>query len=131
MIKRNSLPHAVEATPNHPKHTTTTNRTFASTSTVTLKNIQFPEFGNHRLDNIKANVFGFPYQWLLDFCKLNELIVQKPFPLPRIQDILHQGGKYNYFTKIDLSMTFYYFELFKHSKKICIISTEENNYSYN
>ena len=70
-------------------------------------------------------------RWLSDFRKLNELIVRKPFPLPRIQDILHQRGKYTYFTKIDLSMMFYCFELSDESKKICVISTEENNYAYN
>ena len=60
--------------------------------------------------------------------KLNELIVCKPFPLPQIQDILHQRGKYTYFTKIDLSMMFYCFELSERSKRICVISTV---YAYN
>ena len=70
-------------------------------------------------------------RWLSDFRKLNKLIVRKPFPLPKIQDILQQRGKYTYFTKIDLSMMFYCFELSERSKRICVISTEENNYSYN
>ena len=67
-------------------------------------------------------------QWLSDFQKLNKIIVKTPFPLPRIQDILQQKGKYTHFTKIDLSMMFYCFE---RSKKICAISTKENNYYYN
>ena len=70
-------------------------------------------------------------RWLSDFRKLNELIVRKPFLLPRIQDILHQRGKYTYFTKINLLMMFYCFELSKRSKHICVISTEENNHCYN
>ena len=70
-------------------------------------------------------------RWLSDFRKLNKLIVRKPFPLPKIQDILLERGTYTYFTKIDLSMMFYCFELSDRSKRICVISTEENNYSYN
>ena len=69
--------------------------------------------------------------WLWDFWKLNKLIVQKPFPLPCTQDILHQQGQYAHFSKIDLSMMFYCFELSERSKRICVISTEENNYSFN
>ena len=70
-------------------------------------------------------------RWLSDFRKLNKLIVRKPFPLPKIQDILLERGTYTYFTKIDLSMMFYCFELSDRSKRICVISTEENNYAYN
>ena len=70
-------------------------------------------------------------RWLSDFRKLNKLIVRKPFPLPKIQDILLERGTYTYFTKIDLSMMFYCFELSERSKRICVISTENNNYSYN
>ena len=49
-------------------------------------------------------------RWLSDFRKLNSLIVRKPYPLPKIQDILLRRGKYTYFTKIDLSMMFYCFK---------------------
>ena len=71
--------------------------------------------------HIEESEWGFPrfiipkkdgrVCWLLDFRKLNKLIVRKPFPLPKTQDILLQRGTYTYFTKIDLSMMFYCFEL--------------------
>ena len=90
---------------------------------------------------IGGSEWGFPsiiipkkdgtVQWLSDFRKLNKLIVRKPFPLPKIQDILLKRGTYIYVTKIDLFMMFYCFELSDCSKRICVISTDNNNYSYN
>ena len=59
------------------------------------------------------------------------MIVRKLFPLPKIQDILLVRGTYTYLTKIDLSMMFYCFKLSERSKQIYVISTEDNNYSYN
>ena len=58
------------------------------------------------------------------------MIVRKPYVLPRIQDIMNKRGTYNYFTKIDLSMMFYCFELDEASQKICVISTEYGNFAY-
>ena len=55
-------------------------------------------------------------RWVSDFRELNKLIKRKTFPMPKIQDIMNRRGKYKYFTKIDLSMFFYYFELVDESK---------------
>ena len=59
------------------------------------------------------------------------MIVRKPYPLPKRQDIMLRRGKYTYFTKIDLSMMFYCFVLSNRSQEICVISTEQGNYAYN
>ena len=59
------------------------------------------------------------------------MIVQKPYVLPRIQVIMNKRGTYNYFTKIDLSMMFYCFELDEQSKEMCVILLEEGNFCYN
>ena len=65
-----------------------------------------------------------------DFIKLNEMIVRKPFPMPKISDILMERQEYSHFTKIDLLMMLYCFKLDKESQKICVISTEHGCYAY-
>ena len=69
-------------------------------------------------------------RWVSDFRELNKLLVRRPFPLPRIQDIMNRRGKYKYFTKIDLSMFFYCFELDDESKDMCTINTPFGLYRY-
>ena len=69
-------------------------------------------------------------RWISDFRALNLMIVRKPYPLPRIQDIMQERGTYKYFTKIDLSMMFYCFRLDPASQRICVITTEFGNFSY-
>ena len=62
-------------------------------------------------------------RWISDIRKLNEMIVRKPYPLPKIQDIMNNRGTYKWFIKIDLSMMFYCFELDQSIKSMCIITT--------
>ena len=51
------------------------------------------------------------------------------FRLP--QDILCKRTDYQFFTKLDISMQFYTFELDEASKKLCTICTPFGNYRYN
>ena len=60
MIKLTSLPHGASVTSSAPKKTTTTNGTFTSNAQVTLTNVKFPEFGNHLINKIQADVFDSP-----------------------------------------------------------------------
>ena len=69
-------------------------------------------------------------RWVSDFRELNKLIKRKPFPMPRIQDIMNRCGKYKHFTKIDLSMFFYCFELDDESKELCTINTPYGLFRY-
>lgn len=69
-------------------------------------------------------------RWISDFRELNKMIVRKPFPLPRIQDILLERSQYKYFTKIDLSMMFYCFRLSKNSQRMCVITTPKGCFAY-
>ena len=62
-------------------------------------------------------------RWVSDFRTLNLMLKREPYPLPRIQDIMNRRGKYKWFTKIDLSMFFYSFELDDESKELCTINT--------
>jgi transposase InsO family protein len=56
---------------------------------------------------------------LTDFRKLNEFIVRRPHPLPKIQDLLQQLEGFKYATAIDLSMGYYHIPLDKHSQGLC------------
>ena len=62
-------------------------------------------------------------RWVSDFRKLNANLRRRVYPLPRIQDVLHRRPNYQYFTKIDLSMCYYTFELDEKSKNVCVVVT--------
>ena len=49
------------------------------------------------------------------------LIKRKPYPMPRIHKIMQKRSRYTHFTKMDLSMQFYYFELDEESTKYTTI----------
>jgi Reverse transcriptase (RNA-dependent DNA polymerase) len=69
--------------------------------------------------------------WIFDFCKLNKQIWRKAKNLPKIQDILTRRSGYSHFTKLDISMQYYTFELDEASKNVCMICMLFGNYWYN
>ena len=56
---------------------------------------------------------------LTDFRKLNEWIVRRPHPLPKISDILQRQTGFKWATAIDLSMGYYHIPLDAHSQGLC------------
>ena len=67
-----------------------------------------------------------------DFREVNILIKRIPYPMPRMHKIMQKRSGYTYFTKMDLSMRFYCFELDEESKKhTTIINPNDNLYEYN
>ena len=69
-------------------------------------------------------------RFITDFRKLNAMLKRKVYNLPIIQDILKRRNGYTYFTKIDVSMQYYTFELDEESQKLCTTCTPWGNYSY-
>jgi hypothetical protein len=52
-------------------------------------------------------------RWISNLHQLNKVIKQKQYPLPIIADILRKHSRFNFFTKLNISMQYYRFELDK------------------
>ncbi len=69
-------------------------------------------------------------RWVSDFRTLNSMLRRKEYPLPIIQDILRRRPGYKFFTKIDLTMCYYTYELDEESADLCVIVTPFGKYRY-
>ena len=67
---------------------------------------------------------------ITDLRSLNKAIVRKKYPLPIITDMLEQISGYKFFTKLDISMQYYTFELDEPSQDLCVIVTPFGKYKY-
>ena len=56
--------------------------------------------------------------FISDFRELNKRIKRKPFPIPKIQDLMQKLEGFQYGTSLDLNMGYYHIELSPASKKI-------------
>jgi hypothetical protein len=61
--------------------------------------------------------------WISNLRQLNKVIRCKQYPLLIITDILCKCSGYKFFTKLDVGMQYYMFELDKESQDLCTIIT--------
>ena len=69
-------------------------------------------------------------RFISDFRELNKRLKRKPFPIPKIQDLMMKLEGFMYGTSLDLNMGYYHIELCPDSKKLCTIVLPFGKYEY-
>ena len=69
-------------------------------------------------------------RFITDFRELNKRIKRKPYPIPKIQDLLLKLEGFMYATTLDLNMEYYHIELSPGSKKLCTLVLPWGKYEY-
>ncbi len=69
-------------------------------------------------------------RFLSDFRELNKALIRRPFPLPKVADMLQQMDGFTFATAIDLNMGYYHLKLDAETMKICAIVFPWGIYRY-
>ena len=69
-------------------------------------------------------------RFISDFRELNKRIKRKPYPIPKIQDMLMKLEGFKYATSLDLNMGYYHIELTPNSKRLCTIVLPWGKFEY-
>jgi hypothetical protein len=69
-------------------------------------------------------------RFISDFRELNKRIIRKPYPIPKIQDLLLKLKGFKYATSLDLNMGYYHTELTPYSQQLCTIVLPMGKYEY-
>lgn len=93
------------------------------------------------LEQVEGSEWGSPtfiipkkdgkVRFVSDFRILNKKIKRKPYPLPRIAELLQDMSGFSYATALDLSMGYYAIRLSPRSSDACTIVTEFGKFKYN
>ena len=67
---------------------------------------------------------------LADFRELNKRIKRKPFPIPKIQDMLQKLRGFMWVTAMDLNMGYYHIVLNPNARRLCTIVLPWGKYEY-
>ena len=67
---------------------------------------------------------------LTDLRELNKLIKRKPFPIPKVQEMLLKLEGFTYATSIDLNMGYYHIRLSPGSSRLCTMVLPFGKYEY-
>ena len=69
-------------------------------------------------------------RFLTDFHQLNKRMIRKPYPLPKISEVLQELEGLNYATLLDLKMEYYTLGLDPDTQSVCTIITPWGKYKY-
>ena len=67
-------------------------------------------------------------RFLSDFRNLNKQLNQKPYPMPKINEMLLKLQGFQYATSLDLNMGYYHIRLSKNARNLCRIILPEGKY---
>ena len=67
---------------------------------------------------------------LADFRELNKRIKRKPFPIPKIQDMLQKLRGFRWVTSFDLNMGYYHIKLDSDASQLCTVVLPWGKYEY-
>jgi len=68
--------------------------------------------------------------FILDFRELNKRIKRRPYPIPKIQNLLLQLEGFQYASSLDLNMGYYHIELNPDARKLCTIVLPFGKFEY-
>jgi hypothetical protein len=60
-------------------------------------------------------------RFICNLREINKRLVRKPYPLPKVQDLLRKIGKFKYATTLDLVMGFYNITMDEEAQRICTL----------
>ena len=69
-------------------------------------------------------------RFITEFGELNKRIKRKPFPIPKIQDLMLKLEGFRYVTSLDLNMGYYHIELDPKAKEMCTMVLPWRKYEY-